>query len=374
MLVSPGFIPAAGNIASILAARYTDLITVGVIVAIAALAGSRIVKQSIEGQEEAINKSESLLEIATGVMQTADLISASTERVLLSATDTGNVAREMSDRMIALSKSSLDRAVFADKTADSARQMLQALNSAVSNVQLVTEQSARFRLIVDEGRSTLHEQEDNMKDTDRVQKSVSQAVGSLNQQSQQVQNIVALITGIADQTNLLALNAAIEAARAGEAGQGFAVVAEEVRKLAEESGKAANEISHVINKMKLSMDLTVKEIEMANQAHIRQTTTMQKTEKMFAQVEQGSHNIDAAVQELSAINQENLAITDEVVSQIEAITMGNRQSSTGMEEMKSLSLNQSGAVQTIIDMTQRLVEHADDLRTLVAGFANLKNQ
>jgi len=368
LFLAPGIMPA-DHLQTILVTRYTDFLTVGVVIAIAARAGSKIVIKAIIGEQEAISKSESLLQVASGVMEKADVILTSSQQVLASAHETGNATDTVSSGMINLSRATMDGAVFAEKTADSARQMLAALNAAVNNVQLVTEQSSHFRSIVDEGRLAMHEQETNMKDSDRVQKSVSQAVGTLDVQSQQIQNIVALITGIADQTNLLALNAAIEAARAGEAGRGFAVVAEEVRKLAEESGQAAAEISGLINKMKQSMDHTVKEIESANQAHLRQVTALERTEKMFAQIEQGSRNIDTAVQELSAINQENLAITDEVVHQVQSIASSSRESSEGMENMKGHSVDQARAVQTIVEMTQSLVDASDHLRNLVTGIS-----
>ncbi len=369
LFMAPAIMPTA-YVSSILTTRFTDFIIVAVISALIAYAGSKLVSKALEGQKEAINKSESLLQIAQGVVEKADLIAASSDQVFASANDTVNAAEQVSSGMVVLSKASLDAAQYADKTTDSARQMLQALDSAVSNVQLVTEQSTQFRNIVDEGRKAMHDQENIMHDSNNAQQAVSEAVNGLNDQSLQIQNIVSLITGIADQTNLLALNAAIEAARAGEAGRGFAVVAEEVRKLAEESGQAAAEISKLIGEMKQGMDLTVKEINTANQAHTRQVAALEKTEKMFAQVEKGSLNIDMAVQELSAINQENLAITDEVVRQVETITSGSRESSASMEGMKQLSINQTTAVQKIIDMTQNLVAASDELRTLVAGLGD----
>lgn len=371
LVLVPEFMPVVA-VSAALTTRYTDFTCVGVIIIMAAYAGSQLVRKAMQGQEEAVNKNESLIQIAQGVVQKADLISSASQQVLASASDTGNAAEQVNTGMLVLSRASMEGVDFAHQTVESARQMLQALNAAVSNVQLVTEQSGTFRTIVDEGRLAMHEQENYMQDSDRAQQAVSLAVNGLNDQSQQIQNIVTLITGIADQTNLLALNAAIEAARAGEAGRGFAVVAEEVRKLAEESGQAALEISGLIAEMKQGMEQTVKEIESSNQAYQRQASALKKTETTFGQIEQGSLNIDTAVQELSAINEENLAITDEVVRQVESIAASSRESSASMESMKDLSINQSQSVRMIVEMTQGLAETADQLRALVDGFTENK--
>lgn len=366
LFVAPGFMPIT-DVTSALTARYTDFLTVGVITILAARAGSTLVMKAVQGEQKAVSKNESLMQVAAGVIEKSAVVSSSSQQVLASAHETGNATEIVSSGMINLSRITVEGAAFAEKTANSARQMLAALNSAVNNVQLVTEQSSYFRSIVEEGRQAMHEQEVNMQDSDRVQKGVSQAVNTLEQQSQQIQNIVALITGIADQTNLLALNAAIEAARAGEAGRGFAVVAEEVRKLAEESGRATAEISSLIAKMKQSMEHTVKEIELANQAHRLQAEALGQTDKMFTQIEQGSRSIDKAVQELSAINQENLAITDEVVHQVELIATSSRESSASMEDIKSQAVAQASAVKIIVEMTQGLAGVSDQLRSLVAS-------
>ncbi|MBC9784566.1 methyl-accepting chemotaxis protein [Heliobacterium chlorum] len=117
---------------------------------------------------------------------------------------------------------------------------------------------------------------------------VSEVIGAMNAMSREIGSITETITQIASQTNLLALNASIEAARAGEHGRGFAVVAEEVRKLAEESVKAANDIKVLIgnvqNQSKLAVEAMDEALQQAYSVNTVQTKTVQETETLFHDV------------------------------------------------------------------------------------------
>ncbi|AQS59944.1 methyl-accepting chemotaxis protein [Desulforamulus ferrireducens] len=164
----------------------------------------------------------------------------------------------------------------------------------------------------------------------------TQVMAKLSEQSKQIGQIIAAITGIADQTNLLALNAAIEAARAGEHGKGFAVVAEEVRNLAEKSATAAKEISSIVSEIRQDIEQAVEAMEIGakevNEGVLVVEKAGQSLEQIVEKVVNSSQyisEISVATEQTSDATQELAQSTDQVNSAVEQIA----QSSVSLAKM-----------------------------------------
>jgi methyl-accepting chemotaxis protein len=197
---------------------------------------------------------------------------------------------------------------------------------------------------------------------------VKDAVYNLDHKANAITDIIQTITSIAEQTNLLALNASIEAARAGEAGRGFAVVAEEIRKLAESSSEAADEIRNIINDIQNESQDTVKVMDEVDAMNQEQNDALLNVDesfnKIFSAVEEISQQIETVTHELDEldVSKNNLI---EAVTNISAIS---EETAAATEQVEQSMDEQTRAVEQVASNAERLNELSAELNQKIEVF------
>ncbi len=193
-------------------------------------------------------------------------------------------------------------------------------------------------------------------------------VRGLGDRAREIQSFVAQIGGIADQTNLLALNAAIEAARAGEAGRGFAVVAEEVRKLAEESNRAAKKIADLAGIITKDLDKVVTASENNAKDSRESSDLARETQETIRRMMDALGAISGATQDLAAVSEEQAASSEEIATAVQSIASRVGAAAASSETVRGQVAEVAAAAERVAKGSMNLAGLSAELQKLVAFF------
>ena len=215
--------------------------------------------------------------------------------------------------------------------------------------------SAETAAIAGEGKNAVSETIDTMESIKDEVLGLEDVIENLNSASMQIGEIVNTITNIAYQTNLLALNAAIEAARAGEHGQGFTVVAGEVKKLAEESGEAAEDISKKIKEMLKKTGKAVETINRGATKVIEGVNIANLAGNNLDKIVTSVSNVNKMIQDISNASTEQSQNIDSLRGSIESITGATKITSEGTKRVASAVNEQLAHIRQYISVTKELL-------------------
>jgi methyl-accepting chemotaxis protein len=331
-------------------------------------------------------------QIATTIQQVA----LGTAQQTAGVTKTSGAVEQMGRAIDGVAKGAQEQARAITQASQITTRISTAIEQVASNVQTVTRDSAQSATFSRDGAKTVKETISGMEAIrSKVGLSASK-VQEMGTRSEEIGAIVETIEDIASQTNLLALNAAIEAARAGEQGKGFAVVADEVRKLAERSSLATKEIGTLIKgiqktvgeavtAMKASAEEVEAGVSRANSAGLVLDNILEAAESVYKQAEdagQAASKVRVAATELveavdavSAVIEENTAATEEMAANsseltqaIENIASVSEENSASVEEVSASTEEMSAQVEEVSASAASLMEMAQKLQNVVSRF------
>jgi methyl-accepting chemotaxis protein len=275
-------------------------------------------------------------------------------RAILSTTR--EMALKIAIESTKVTKHSKNSAVNAKKQGELANTILAASTDVHSAIDEVSKNAVNISFSTTEHLKTagasLKELDDvNSKIGDMTNKlaGFSGTVSDLNKNSEKIKDIVLLIKGISDQTNLLALNAAIEAARAGEQGRGFAVVADEVRKLAERVNHATEDISGNINTMLERVHETLQESKEINEQMVKTKEVVGKTSESFTRMVKDFENNSTQLTRIATAIEELSQTNGEINRQVKDINSLSQNVATDLEESTVFSAGLNRITESMLE-------------------------
>lgn len=218
--------------------------------------------------------------------------------------------------------------LISEGSAGQATAVAAAAEEASSNVQTVASASEELASSVNEISRQVHESYRIAEEAVSQAQQTNVTIEGLSDAAQKIDDVIGLISGVAEQTNLLALNATIEAARAGEAGRGFAVVASEVKALANQTGKATEEIAGLIHSMRTATSASVTAIETIS-------GTILKMKDISNAIAAAIEEQGAAIQEIASNVQQAATGTRDVTSNISGVTAATGETAAAAEQVKA---------------------------------------
>ncbi|QOR66301.1 methyl-accepting chemotaxis protein [Cytobacillus suaedae] len=271
----------------------------------------------------------SIQEVSSGAELQQDRVSDSTKIV-------GQISEDISD----ISNRADSVATSSQEMSDKAKAGSQIVGSAIEQMEIITHNTEQ----------------------------TAEVIEMLNKKSSEIEEIITLIKGIADQTNLLALNAAIEAARAGEHGKGFAVVADEVRKLAEQSSKSTKQIGDIIAEIQHNTVSAVESMKNGEHAVKKGTDLVGRAGMSFEEISVAVTDVSERMNTVSASISQIYDHTNSLVESIQSVSSITEQTSAFTQEVASATEEQTASMEEVSAATRVLADSALELQDIAKRF------
>jgi methyl-accepting chemotaxis protein len=311
---------------------------------------------------------ESLRTIVTEINTVSNTVHSHSEDLSRSSHEVTEASNQVAATMEELSTGAETQANTTSDLANSMIALSENIQTANNSGNRVRETSTNMMDWTTEGNQSMH---DSINQMERIYTVVNNAVSQvkgLNDQSKQITQLVNVIKDVSEQTNLLALNAAIEAARAGEHGKGFAVVADEVRKLAEQVSNSVNDITSIVASIQTETSNVTSSLETGYKEVERGMEQVATTGEKFEQINSGLNQMLTDVKLIS----ENLATifeqSDDMNKSVEEIASISEQSAAGIEETTASVEETSSSMEEVSGSSTTLSKLAQQLKQVVGHF------
>ncbi len=275
-------------------------------------------------------------------------------QILDAVEQAASAALQISSTAGTMAAGAQEQSAQADEVASAVEEMSRTITENAMSASKTSEVADQNGQVAKEGGSVVRQTVQKMRDIASVVKASAENIEKLGESSKQIGEIISVIDDIADQTNLLALNAAIEAARAGEQGRGFAVVADEVRKLAERTTEATKQIAVMIKGIQTETQQAVEAMKQGNHEVNSGISLADQAGKSLEEIVHSSQEVLDSINQIAAANEEQSSTSEQIAKNVGAISQVSNESAKRVQDVAHAA-----------DDLTKLTEH---LRDLVSQF------
>lgn len=305
-----------------------------------------------------------VIDISTSANEVNKLADDVNEAIKQSLLGTEEITKSMEQ----ISRGAINQAENADKASEITGELVDEIKSVVDKCNYmngIVNDSIKMSTI---GTERVQNAVENIKSIEKINNESIEQTLNLLEKSNEIGQIVNVISEIAEQTNLLALNASIEAARAGEQGKGFAVVASQVGELAKQSNEAAKKIENIIRGIQQQVQVIDKQMKFGAAEVANGVETTKSVSENFTEIEKTFKEIESVVLEVfhaSNIMEEKAHTTSNSINEVAGVTEEN---SSATEEVTAANEEQSASMQQIAETTSKLDELIENLNETIKKF------
>ena len=306
--------------------------------------------------------------VLKSVNNSAQNLSGSAEELNSTTEQSALAANQVAQSIVKVAEGTSEQLDAVNATSDAVEKLNNAIQLMAGDAESAATQSREASQIAREGGETLETAIKQIKSIEQSSKQTTDAVIALGENSQKIGQIVDTIGGIADQTNLLALNAAIEAARAGEHGRGFAVVSDEVRKLAESSREAAQQISDLVKVTQDDTSRAIQDMEAGLEEVKTGTENIISMGEAFRKILDIVEKVSSQMQDISSATQDMAKGGEQIVQNVRTIGTASKTAAEEAETVSAATEEQTASVHEIANESTNLAHMANELQNDVQKF------
>lgn len=311
---------------------------------------------------------ESIANLVRKVSALTENVSASGQQLTASAQENATTIQQIANSTAEIAESSEQTIRSMEQSSNKMSHLEETTLQLNDDAQDLRQTSATMREAAKEGQNKIQQSAKSMMEIEEVIANTNQTVTGLGESSEEITSIIGTITSIAEQTNLLALNAAIEAARAGEHGKGFAVVADEVRKLAEQSQRAASEVATIVHTIQDEISVMVKQNEAGVSKVIQGVEITNETIQTFDAITRETEKTIRIIENMVTRIAETKNVSQDVMQSFIAVNSMAEHTAHQADQSAAAAEQGSASIQEIYASSEELSRQADSLRDLVQQF------